>query len=104
MSLRVRFLTILVTLACFTLGAYADTVYVLPNPNFTPNVNTYDAANLVLVPLARGVQSREGLREAVLSTSVFAGASGILSMTADGNARKRPFLLAVKRGKIVQLD
>ncbi len=64
----------------------------------------YDAANLVLVPLARGTQSRASLRDAVLSTSGFAGVSGILSMNGDGNARKRPFLLGVERGRIVQLD
>jgi hypothetical protein len=64
----------------------------------------YDAANLVLVPLARGAHSRASLRDAVLSTSDFPGASGILSMSGDGNARKRPFLLGVKRGQIVQLD
>jgi branched-chain amino acid transport system substrate-binding protein len=79
-----------------------EVTFGIPAEDFA--AQAYDAANLVLVPLARGVQSREGLREAVLATSAFAGVSGILSMNADGNARKRPFLLAVKRGKIVQLD
>ncbi len=64
----------------------------------------YDAANLVLVPLAHGRQSRVSLHDAVLSTTGFPGTSGILSMDADGNARKRPFLLGVERGRIVQLD
>lgn len=68
------------------------------------SAQAYDAANLVLVPLARGAHSRASLRDAVLSTSDFPGASGILSMSGDGNARKRPFLLGVKRGQIVQLD
>jgi branched-chain amino acid transport system substrate-binding protein len=80
---------------------YAAT-FGIPAEDFA--AQAYDAANLVLVPLARGVQTRASLRDAVLSTSGFAGASGILSMGADGNARKRPFLLGVKRGKIVQLD
>jgi ABC-type branched-subunit amino acid transport system substrate-binding protein len=64
----------------------------------------YDAANLVIAGLAAGHTSRSAMRESVLSTSGVAGASGVMTMGADGNARKRPFLLRVKRGKIVQLD
>jgi len=64
----------------------------------------YDAANLVLVPIARGHGSRPGLHDALLSTTGFPGASGVLSMDPDGNARKRPFLLGVEKGRIVQLD
>jgi len=64
----------------------------------------YDAANLVLVQLARGRGSREAVREGVLAVRDYPGVTGVLSMRADGNARKRPFLLAVKRGRIGQLD
>lgn len=64
----------------------------------------YDAANLVLAGLASGHASRPALRAALLSTSGVAGASGVLSMSPDGNARKRPFLLGVRRGEIVQID
>ena len=65
---------------------------------------SYDAANLVLVQLARGFTSREAVRDGVLATEAFPGAAGILTMRADGNANKRPFLLGVERGEIVQLD
>ena len=53
----------------------------------------YDAAQLVLVQLARGSRSRTAVRDGVLGVRGFPGASGVLSMRQDGNARKRPFLL-----------
>ena len=64
----------------------------------------YDAANLVFAQLARGRHSRGEVREGILAASSFPGVSGILAMRADGNARKRPFLLGVKRGHIVEID
>jgi ABC-type branched-subunit amino acid transport system substrate-binding protein len=64
----------------------------------------YDAANLVLLQLARGRDSREAVREGVLAVRDYPGVTGVLSIRADGNARKRPFLLAVRRGRITQLD
>jgi ABC-type branched-subunit amino acid transport system substrate-binding protein len=63
----------------------------------------FDAANLVLVQLARGQTSREAVREGVLRVRGFPGVTGVLSMRADGNARKRPFLLGVERGHITQI-
>jgi ABC-type branched-subunit amino acid transport system substrate-binding protein len=64
----------------------------------------YDAANLVLVQLARGFMSRESVRDGVLATEAYPGAAGVLTMRADGNANRRPFLLGVERGRIVQLE
>ncbi len=64
----------------------------------------YDAANLVLVQLARGLASREAVRDGMLSVQAYPGVTGVLSMRADGNARKRPFLLGIERGHIRQLD
>jgi ABC-type branched-subunit amino acid transport system substrate-binding protein len=64
----------------------------------------FDATNLVLVQLARGRESREAVREGVLAVRDYPGVTGVLSMRVDGNARKRPFLLAVRRGRITQLD
>jgi hypothetical protein len=64
----------------------------------------YDAANLVLLQLARGRGSREAVRDGVLAVRDYPGVTGVLSMRADGNARKRPFLLAVRRGRITQID
>ena len=68
------------------------------------SAHAYDAANLILVQLARGIRSRSDLRDQVLGVSAFPGVSGVLSMGADGNARKRPFLLGVQRGRIRELD
>jgi len=56
----------------------------------------FDAANLVLVQMAAGRTSRSDVREGVVS--------GIMTIFPDGNARKRPFLLHVDRGRIAGLD
>jgi ABC-type branched-subunit amino acid transport system substrate-binding protein len=66
------------------------------------SASAYDAANLLLVQLARGVNSRHEVRDRLLAINGFPGVSGVLSMRADGNARKRPFLLSVRRGQIVE--
>jgi ABC-type branched-subunit amino acid transport system substrate-binding protein len=68
------------------------------------SASAYDAANLLLVQLARGVNSRHDVRNRILEVQGFPGVSGVLSMRADGNARKRPFLLSVRRGQIVEAD
>jgi ABC-type branched-subunit amino acid transport system substrate-binding protein len=64
----------------------------------------FDAANLVLVQLARGRESREEVRDGVLATRAYPGVSGVLSMSSDGNALKRPFLLGVERGHMTQIN
>jgi branched-chain amino acid transport system substrate-binding protein len=64
----------------------------------------YDAANLVLVQLARGRESRQAVRDGVLAVRNYPGVAGILSMRSDGNASKRPFLIEVEKGEFVQLD
>jgi branched-chain amino acid transport system substrate-binding protein len=64
----------------------------------------FDAANLVIVQLARGLDSRDDVRDGVLAIRAYPGVSGVLSMSADGNAHKRPFLLGVKRGRIRQIN
>jgi branched-chain amino acid transport system substrate-binding protein len=66
--------------------------------------SAFDATNLVLVQLAAGHESRNDVRDGIASVHGYPGASGITSFLHDGNARKRPFLLGVKRGKIVALD
>jgi len=64
----------------------------------------YDAANLVLVQLAKGFDDRQAMRDGVLSTEAYPGVSGVLTMRSDGNAHKRPFLLGVERGHVVHYD
>ena len=68
------------------------------------SAQAYDAANIVLVQLARGFQTREAVREGILRTQAYPGASGITSLRPDGNAKKRPFLLKVRGRRIVPLD
>jgi len=68
------------------------------------SATAYDATRLVLVQLARGANSRYEVRDRILEVKGFPGVSGVLSMRPDGNARKRPFLLSVRRGRIVEAD
>ena len=68
------------------------------------SASAYDAANLLLIQLARGATSRRDVRDRLLDVKGFSGVSGVLSMRPDGNARKRPFLLHVRRGQIVEAD
>jgi branched-chain amino acid transport system substrate-binding protein len=68
------------------------------------SAHAYDAANIVLVQLARGFETRDAMREGILRTQAYPGASGVTSLRPDGNARKRPFLLQVEGKRIVPLD
>ena len=62
----------------------------------------YDAASLALAQLARGRDDREDVRDGLRKIDSFPGVSGVIAIGADGNARKRPFLLGVEHGRIVQ--
>jgi ABC-type branched-subunit amino acid transport system substrate-binding protein/predicted negative regulator of RcsB-dependent stress response len=64
----------------------------------------YDAAQLVLLQLAQGNRSRGAVRDGVVAVRGFPGASGVLSMRVDGNARKRPILLGIENGRLVQVN
>lgn len=64
----------------------------------------FDATNLILVQLASGRGDRRGLREGLLDTRAYPGATGVLTMRPDGNARRRPFLLGVSGGRFRSLD
>jgi branched-chain amino acid transport system substrate-binding protein len=64
----------------------------------------FDAANLVLMQIATGNDSRAQLREAMLAVRGYPGVSGVLSIGPDGNASKRPFMLGVQRRGMVSLD
>jgi len=64
----------------------------------------FDAANLAIVQLARGRESREELRNGILEVRAYPGVSGVIRMSADGNAHKRPFLLGVVHGRITQIN
>ena len=60
--------------------------------------------DLVLVQMAGERSSREEVREGVLEVKGFPGVTGVLTIRPDGNARKRPFLLAVERGRIAPAE
>ncbi len=64
----------------------------------------FDATNLVLVQLSAGREDREGVREGLLDTRAFPGATGVLTMHPNGNARRRPFLLQVSGRRFRPLD
>ena len=64
----------------------------------------YDAARLVMSQLTAGANSREEVRNGILRTQGFPGATGVINMAPDGNARKRPFLLKVRGGTRISLD
>ncbi len=62
----------------------------------------YDAANLLLLQLARGLSTREAVREGLLDVAVQPGVTGVLSLA--GVPRKRPLLLGVDHGRIVEIE
>jgi ABC-type branched-subunit amino acid transport system substrate-binding protein len=66
--------------------------------------HAYDATNLVLIQLAAGRTDRDDLRDGVLVTRGYPGASGVLSFLPDGNAQKRPYLMGVRRSEFISLD
>lgn len=63
----------------------------------------YDAASLVLLQLARGRDERDEVRDGVLRVESYPGVAGVVTMSADGNANRRPYLLRVEDGQIVQV-
>ena len=64
----------------------------------------FDATNLVLVQMAKGLVTRPAVRDGVLDVRGYPGVTGVLSIRSDGNAQHRPFLLAVERGRFVQVN
>lgn len=68
------------------------------------SAEAYDATNLVLVQLASGRDDRDGVREGLLDTRAYPGATGVLTMHPNGNARRRPFLLRVSGRRFRPLD
>ncbi len=64
----------------------------------------FDAANLVLVQLSAGRSSRVDVRDGLLDMRAVPGATGVLTMQASGNARRRPFLLQISGRRFEPLD
>ena len=82
-------------------SAFQDTFGVDPD-QFSSHA--FDAVNLVLGQLALGATDRGRVRDGILRVRGYPGVSGVTSIEPDGNARKRPFLLSVKRGRLVGID
>jgi ABC-type branched-subunit amino acid transport system substrate-binding protein/predicted negative regulator of RcsB-dependent stress response len=64
----------------------------------------FDAANLVGLQLVRGAQTPAEVRAGLLATELYPGVSGVTSIGADGDARKRPFLIEVREGHMASLE
>lgn len=69
---------------------------------------SWDASNLVIEALASvgaaDPDPRGALRRALHGVRAFPGVTGVLRMRADGNARKRPYLMGVVGGELVALE
>jgi branched-chain amino acid transport system substrate-binding protein len=81
--------------------AYRNTFNAVPDAYAA---QAFDATNLVLVQLASGLDDRERLREGLVDTHAYPGATGVLTMRPNGNARRRPFLLGVSGRRFHSLD
>jgi hypothetical protein len=42
------------------------------------------------------------VRDGVVSTEAYPGVSGVITMRADGNAHKRPYLLGIEKGHVIE--
>jgi len=66
--------------------------------------HAYDATNLLMVQMAAGRDDRDDVREGIVETQGYPGASGVLSILLDGNAQKRPYLMGVRGSSFISLD
>ena len=64
----------------------------------------FDATLLVLRSLVAGSRTRAEVRTALLEAGPLEGVSGTTDFASDGNAQRRPYLLGVEGGRIVDLD
>ena len=64
----------------------------------------FDAANLLLVQLSADRKDRVAIREGLLETRAYPGASGVLTMDPSGNARRRPLLLKILGRRFIPVD
>jgi branched-chain amino acid transport system substrate-binding protein len=64
----------------------------------------FDAALLAIRGLLSGADSRASLRAGLLAAPPLDGVSGRTVFGAGGNAQRRPYLLGVEAGRIVDLD
>ena len=64
----------------------------------------FDAARLVLAALEGGALTPRDVKAALVRTKDFQGVSGLVSEVRDGEVLKKPILIQVQKGKLVQVN
>lgn len=64
----------------------------------------FDAARLVLAALEGGALTPREVKAALAKTKDFQGVSGLVSEIRDGEVLKKPILIQVQKGKLVQVN
>ncbi|MBI3804369.1 MAG: penicillin-binding protein activator [Nitrospirae bacterium] len=64
----------------------------------------FDATHLILATLEGGALTPRDVKTMLAKTKDFPGVSGFIAEIRDGEAVKKPFLIQVQRGKLVQLN
>ena len=72
-------------------------------PGFIEAIS-YDSTKLLLETVTRSsVRSRTGIRDALLKTADFQGATGTTAFDYNGEARKKPFLLTIRGRRLEEI-
>ncbi len=68
------------------------------------SASAFDALNIALTQVSLGYGTRLEIRDGIQRIYGFPGVSGVTSILPDGNARKRPFLVEVRRRRFMGID
>jgi len=63
----------------------------------------YDVTRMILAALQRGITTGPALRNYLLGVRDFAGASGHLNFTPEGEMEKKLFIIQIRNGRFVQI-
>ncbi|MEK7285774.1 MAG: ABC transporter substrate-binding protein [Nitrospirota bacterium] len=64
----------------------------------------YDSANMIFEAIKQGANTPSKVTAAIAKTEGLEGVSGFISEMKDGEAIKKPFLLQIRKGKLVQVN
>ena len=64
----------------------------------------YDTLQMLAQLLRTGLTTRDELRDSLLQVRDFPGLSGITSFTPQGDTEKVPYLLTIRKGRIIQVN
>jgi ABC-type branched-subunit amino acid transport system substrate-binding protein len=64
----------------------------------------YDTLQILAQLLRTGLTTRDELRDSLLQVRDFPGLSGITSFTPQGDTEKVPYLLTIRKGRIIQVN